>query len=510
MQAKVITILAAAGLIATAVFGYEWWRARRELAALRQNRLERDKVQVADHPSAPTPGADSRDEAKRWRAEALRLKALYEAGGSDTNPSASPASTGAVAAVPGDSATINLPRDTQARLLEAFMVTDFAQRLKELKRLGIMPTGEDFRRAATKLGTDWNAINQLNQMLPAWVEIDPRGAATFVEGLADANKRNQALSVVASNWARKDPAAVLDWIQRLAPGALRDQVVMNYVSATASAKPREAAEWSLKIEADNFKVNAVRQTASEWARQDPDAALRWIETLPAGPLHDQAIQAAIYQLAQKNPAKAMEWLDRIKDENMRMSTTPSVVSQWARQDAAAASVWLQTLPAGRWRDTTVQQFVYQLAQTQAVVAVEWAQSIGDENIRNSATAFAVGQWGSQDPAATAEWLQNQQAGRARDNAVQQFVFHILAAQPAVAVDWAASIGDESLRISTLTSAAANWLQKDRQAASQWLRTAPLPESTRQSLLNMPSGTKSIQWSGGAFHQFYPGGISYSP
>ena len=159
------------------------------------------------------------------------------------------------------------------------------------------------------------------------------------------------------------------------------------------------------------------------------------------------------------------------------------------------------MPDGRWRDSAVQQFVMQVAQTQAVVAVDWAQSIGEDSTRNWAVGFALRQWARQDPAAASEWLQNMPDGRGRDMAVQEFALQLASTQPAIAAEWGASIDDESLRANALTAIGSMWLQKDRQAATQWLRSSPLSESTRQSLLNSAGGNASVQWSGGGGVRF---------
>jgi len=54
------------------------------------------------------------------------------------------------------------------------------------------------------------------------------------------------------------------------------------------------------------------------------------------------------------------------------------------------------------------------------------------------------------------------------------------------VQWAATIGDETLRNSQLEASARAWLKADPRNASTWITSSSLPEEAKTRLLN-PSG-----------------------
>jgi hypothetical protein len=464
------SLLALGGLAGTLLFGSLWLQGRREA---KPPLVDSPPRVIAPRPSASVEAEGGRDAVDLWRTEALRLQAVL-------------ARQKATAASVTESG-LTLSPAFRTNLTDALLINDTRLRWQALKRLGLLPSADDFRRRADLLGSDWPAINEINQMLPAWLEADPCSAADWAMGLPAGQKKDQAVANIASQWARLDAAAVLQWMQVLPAGKTRDQVAGQYIFVAAGSKPQEAAGWALQIGDDNLRQNAVRSVASAWARQDPARASVWVDSLPAGLMRDQARQAGFYQLIQDKQELALEWYERIQDESFRQSMVPTVISYLARTDAGRAAAWLETMPASRWRDMAVQHFVTQLAATQGPLAIEWAESIADPGLRNSALSQAVGQWARQDAAAASEWVQSLPAGQAHDTAMYQFVIVLAATVPATAAEWAATIQDSSLRVNALTSVATQWLRKDRQAATQWLRTSPLSESSRQSVLRSISG-----------------------
>jgi hypothetical protein len=462
-------LLALAGLMGTLFFAFRWLDARGELGTLHR---ASPVLTPSPPPATPAESGSGREAVDLWRAEALRLQAVL-------------ARQEAVSAVATGS-SVMLPPDFRSNLTDALFIADTRQRWQALKRLGLLPTVDDFRRLAGRLGSDWRAINEMNQFLPAWLEADPRSAADWAAALPAGMKRDQAMMNIVNQWVGHDATAALQWLQTLPPGPMRDQAILQYVSVTANAKPQEAAGWVPQIGVATLRRNAIAAVASAWARQDPVRAGAWIETLPAD-ARDEAWKAGLHQVLQSKPDLGIEWYERIQDEGFRQSMVPTVVSYLARTDAARAAAWLETMAAGRLRDMAVQRFVFQIAATQGALAIEWAESIDDPGMRNSALSQAAGRWALQDARAAAEWVESLPAGQQRDAIVHQFAIQLAATQPALAAEWAATVQDASLRQNTLTGVASQWLRKDRPAATRWLGTAPLPESSRQALLQSVSG-----------------------
>ena len=67
-----------------------------------------------------------------------------------------------------------------------------------------------------------------------------------------------------------------------------------------------------------------------------------------------------------------------------------------------------------------------------------------------------------------------------------FTNRIGSSDPQAAVQWAATISDDSLRDSQMESTARAWLKTDPRNASTWIANSSLPDDTKTRLLN-PNG-----------------------
>lgn len=67
--------------------------------------------------------------------------------------------------------------------------------------------------------------------------------------------------------------------------------------------------------------------------------------------------------------------------------------------------------------------------------------------------------------------------------MQSFAQQVTARDPEGAVSWAGTIADETRRRKTLERVARDWLERDRNAATEWIRSTPLlTEEARQRML----------------------------
>ena len=67
-----------------------------------------------------------------------------------------------------------------------------------------------------------------------------------------------------------------------------------------------------------------------------------------------------------------------------------------------------------------------------------------------------------------------------------FTNRISSSDPQAAVQWAATISNDSLRDGQMESTARAWLKTDPRNASAWISNSSLPDETKARLLN-PGG-----------------------
>ena len=68
------------------------------------------------------------------------------------------------------------------------------------------------------------------------------------------------------------------------------------------------------------------------------------------------------------------------------------------------------------------------------------------------------------------WLIDQPAGESRDRAIGSLAKATFDEDPGAAVAWAATIGDERQRSSTLERGVREWLEREPQQARDWINT----------------------------------------
>jgi hypothetical protein len=129
----------------------------------------------------------------------------------------------------------------------------------------------------------------------------------------------------------------------------------------------------------------------------------------------------------------------------------AVVNQWANTDPLSASRWAAGLPEGKAKESTFN--------------------------------ILIGQWARIDSMAAENWIGNLPHGQSRDTAVMSYVRYLTSRDPKDALQWASIIDSESIRQKQLESAAGSWLQKDRAAATAWVKTSALSDEVKQRLLN---------------------------
>jgi hypothetical protein len=107
-------------------------------------------------------------------------------------------------------------------------------------------------------------------------------------------------------------------------------------------------------------------------------------------------------------------------------------------------------------------------------------TLEDSDARNRAMRDSLREWSRKDLDAAGEFLAGLEAGAMRDSAASQYARDVVKENPATAMEWAQSIGDEGIRMESVVGTARHWLQRDEDAAREWLANAGLsPEVVEQ-------------------------------
>jgi hypothetical protein len=104
------------------------------------------------------------------------------------------------------------------------------------------------------------------------------------------------------------------------------------------------------------------------------------------------------------PAKAAALMIDMADPKDLGSTYTDIAGSWVDRDAKAAGEWLGTLPKGPDLDRASRSYAIKAADQDPAGALEWAASIGNESLRAESLLVVYQTWKKEDPAAASAGL----------------------------------------------------------------------------------------------------------
>ena len=321
-----------------------------------------------------------------------------------------------------------------------------------------------------------------------------------------------SLGTLFTAWLSEDPAKAMAWIGTL-PEEYRNAARDSYDEALARTKPREFLA-GLETEKSLSKKDGrlLQMSLSNLAGSHSSEAAAWLEKnktwLPPG-----EFAGLVSTLVSKAPAMSPRFLPLMRKGELATDIYRAAGEQWAGKDSAKAAAYLATLPPGEERDAFYQGLFQSTAKTDLNAAYRQVEATPEGSLRKTllqtvalestnrletaewlstrfpdsqGATFAlislVSQWANNEPGEAATWLQKTPVGETRDNLVNSFSSTIANRDPDMAIQWAATIGNEKVRASAMQNIARQWLRLDRNAAREWISSAPFSDKEKARLL----------------------------
>jgi hypothetical protein len=281
-------------------------------------------------------------------------------------------------------------------------------------------------------------------MLSAWAKLDPLAALDYT---TQHTGGNFASNTILSTWAASDPEAAIRWAQAHHQGDDANPYLAGIIRSLGSTDPARATSLLTGMPRSRERGEALDAMLPHLLVQGSAATRAWIETLPDDALRNGAMMRAADKLAAIDPAGTATWLIANPSEATQRRMD-DVYSVWARNDKEAAVSSLAALPAGENRSNA---------------------------LRGVVTGIAI-----ENPSAAVP-LMDQFSDDVTDRTVQQFVWHSFGNDPATAVSQIPRIADEERRNRMYNRALGAWLDREPDAAADWMRSNPLPQDVRENL-----------------------------
>ena len=168
-------------------------------------------------------------------------------------------------------------------------------------------------------------------------------------------------------------------------------------------------------------------------------------------------------------ADSLAFATRVDSED-RGELTSAIFEAWAAVSPEQAVRTALALSTKRERDHALQAVVATWAAGRPEAAVAFAAGVADGAVREAILSEALPHWFLRDPAGASAWLGRQtpraelDAGAAAIGAFAPLAKH----RPDVAMEWAESIVEHSLRARVIADVAAVWMENDPEAAKAYL------------------------------------------
>ncbi len=360
--------------------------------------------------------------------------------------------------------------------------------------------------------------------------------------------RDAALAGISKSLASTDPERALSFaarIERNEPGSLganaRYWIGCDHVQTLLRRDLSEAAAWAGSISDERTQEGAIGGVVDAWIHQDVYAAKEWVEKLPPSSAKRRARTSIAYHLAMTDIEAAQEWAEGIpegktREEVMvtiaRHMASPTVsygsegmTKDWPGGGPQFAAQWAQRLPEGKSKEIALVAIAKVWASDDAPGAVAWAEGLPEgktqakvfdaivtsqietvaspgncglkfehamstvEDLPNSyherCYKAVINAWFNHTkPQEIADWLIKFPSGPLKDNLVVHSAFGIVNRTPETALQLVDEMVDEERRNSFRVRMIKEWLYRDKNGATRWIREAALPPDVKEKLLKV--------------------------
>jgi len=242
-------------------------------------------------------------------------------------------------------------------------------------------------RAAAVASMELGAATQLDaiaSVLPLWAQKDVDGALAWVKDLPEGELKSGAQIAMAYETARTKPAMALDLAMALPASPESDQVLSYIAMQWAATEPRDAASWASQLEEQALRERLLAMIATVWGGADPVSAGNLaVESIPAGRAQEDALVGIVERWVQTDPTTAAAWVAQFPQGDLRTAAMENITSQWGQSDYIKTGAWLNTLPRDASWDAAVGVYASGLGASHRDLALSWAGSIQDASLRGT-------------------------------------------------------------------------------------------------------------------------------
>jgi len=286
---------------------------------------------------------------------------------------------------------------------------------------------------------------EIGIFVDAWTRFDPLSAVEHVQRWPLMSKRKVGLELAIQGWALRRPEEarvaveemmedqpgfkmllienlVLGWTYSGSPGvvafvaelptALRSRANVAMVGAqTRRLGAAGLLSWADEVlveleEKREFQRGFFRRVAHMAGRRDPERAAAWAGRHAGSGYGTDGRRIVGQHWVKRDPAATLEWLSAEAEDEEGAEAIRRVLSRWLELDRPAAEQWLDSASPATLPDPALDFYARDLVKRLEIeMAISWAESIRDESLREASLKAVATPWYRREPEAAEAWLQ---------------------------------------------------------------------------------------------------------
>ncbi len=330
------------------------------------------------------------------------------------------------------------PEETQGSYLDKESLAEIIylagnDRLGMMRKLGITPTADDFRKMVRNLqsghvksNNPTASYNNLRTIFTDWFNFDRESLCLWATNLQNDDKSYEtALYTIERAWPTDDPEGFSRFIDMIRVSPFKDNVIADAIWRFADPSPDFAAKLMRQVRNDSLLLNPVVGLTKSMYLKDPQKTLSWIKSLSSSNLKDKALETYITHIATSDMDKAIRLVGEISGDSTREIATSYMIRMAGNKFPEKAADIINECQEGKSKDNLIRSFSYSISPTHPEVAMLWADQLGEESAKADLMNYIATQWMNSNIDSFGKWFSKAEISTYSRSQMQKYYDHIM-------------------------------------------------------------------------------------
>lgn len=278
---------------------------------------------------------------------------------------------------------------------------------------------------------------------------------------------------VVGEWAAANPQRAIEIATKLR-GTYTTKDIFEHVSkALAKADPQAALRLAATLEPDQRQRFSM-EAIRAWAGKDVNAAIAFASAQTDPSLRVSLSSTIANVWGESDPLAALAWSEKNLPASARAGVIPSLIMEVAKKDLTAASQLAADMEPGAAQNNAcalIFKTWFEKGHTEREAALEWLASLPDDSARRAGLQRVALGWAQSDPDGMRDFISGPMGHIAEHYIIREVAEKQAEKNPQAAMEWATSLPGYRGANASL-SVMDHWMQIRPNDAAAYARTLP--------------------------------------